>query len=145
MNKAARVLALDVGDKRIGIAISDELRISAQPLATLERRPGYKADLGAISKIVEESGVSRIVVGVPINMDGSEGEQAAKAREFAERLRRRLRTPVDTWDERLTTAQAERALIAVNKTRARRKEVVDQLAAALILENYLAAKGSGAA
>jgi len=80
-----------------------------------------------------------------MNMNGSEGEQAAKAREFAERLRRRVRIPVDTWDERLTTAQAERTLIAGDRSRAKRKEVVDQLAAALILENYLAAKGSGAA
>ena len=145
MNKAARILALDVGDKRIGIAISDELGISAQPLATLERREGFKADLNDIAKIVEEYGVSKVVVGMPMNMDGSEGEQAAKAREFAERLRRRVRIPVDTWDERLTTAQAERTLIAGDRSRAKRKEVVDQLAAALILENYLAAKGSGAA
>ena len=145
MNKAARILALDVGDKRIGIAISDELGISAQPLATLERRSGFKADLNDIAKIVEEYGVSKVVVGMPMNMDGSEGEQAAKAREFAERLRRRVRIPVDTWDERLTTAQAERTLIAGDRSRAKRKEVVDQLAAALILENYLAAKGSGAA
>ena len=145
MNKATRMMALDVGDKRIGIAISDELGISAQPLSTLERRSGFKADLNEIARIVEEYKVSKVVIGVPINMDGSEGEQSAKALEFAERLRRRIRISVDTWDERLTTAQAERSLIALDKSRAKRKEVVDQLAAALILENYMAAKGSGTA
>ena len=138
-----RILALDVGDKRIGVALSDELGIAAHPLVTLTRHPGYKTDLRAIAEIVEESRISKIIIGVPINMNGSEGEQAMKAREFAEKLRRSLKTPVETWDERLTTVQAKKTLAEGNASRTKRKTAVDQLAAALILESYLAAKGGG--
>jgi putative Holliday junction resolvase len=122
------------------MALSDPLRITAQPLGFLQR-VGPRKDLAAIADLVREHGVSTVVVGLPRLLSGAEGSRAVEAREFAERLDRRLAgVCVDLWDERLTTVEAERTLVAGNVSRRRRKERVDSLAAALILQGYLDAR-----
>lgn len=135
-----RYMALDLGEKRIGVAVSDAFGLTAQP-AGMFRRAGPEADLEKIRELVARHQVHTVVVGLPRNMDGSLGPQAAKALDYAEKLREALGVEVDTWDERLTTQQAERLLIRANVRRKRRKTVVDKLAATLILEGYMAYKG----
>jgi putative Holliday junction resolvase len=137
-----RTLAVDLGDVRVGLALSDPLGISAQPLESLPR-VGPRKDLERIARLVEDAGVSTVVVGLPLLMSGEEGPRALAAREFAERLGRRLRgVGVELWDERLTTVQAERALISSNVRRGKRRSVVDAAAAILILQNWLDARSS---
>ena len=134
-----RVLALDLGDVRIGLALSDELGITAQPAGCLARSGG-RSDLKAIRVLVEEHGVSRIVVGLPLLLSGEEGTRAQGARETADRLRRTLPgIAVELWDERLTTAEAERVMIADGVRRKRRRETIDAMAAVLILQSWLGA------
>jgi putative Holliday junction resolvase len=135
-----RVLALDLGDARIGLAVSDELGITAQPLGYLAST-SQRADLLAIAKLVEEREATRVVVGYPLLLSGEEGARGRQARETAERLGKSLAVPVDLWDERLTTAQAERELIGGGVRRSKRRKVIDSLAAALILESWLEAHG----
>lgn len=131
-----RILALDLGARRVGVAISDPLGLTAQGLPTL--RPGGKrALLDAVRKLVDSYEVERIVVGLPRNMDGTLGPAARKALAVAEALRTALELPVDTWDERLTTVAAERALDEGNLRGPKRREIVDRIAAQLILEGYL--------
>jgi putative Holliday junction resolvase len=139
---AARVLALDLGDARIGLALSDELGITAQPAGTLAATGG-RADLEAIAELVRVRGVSRVVVGHPLLLSGEEGHRARRAREIADKLARSLDVPVELWDERLTTAQAEKALISDGVRRSRRRAVVDSIAAVLILQSWLGARGGG--
>lgn len=140
----ARMMALDVGEKTIGVAISDELGIIASPLKTINRSASEKADLREVVGLVDELEVSKVVVGIPIMLSGEEAVQAVKVRSFVEKLARRLNVPVETWDERLTTVEAERALIEAGQSREERKKVVDKVAAAVILRSYLAAKGNEA-
>ncbi|MDO8684609.1 MAG: Holliday junction resolvase RuvX [Armatimonadota bacterium] len=135
----SRTMALDVGDKTIGVAISDPLGITAEPLTVIKRSASVKADLREIEDLIRQYDISRIVVGIPIMLAGEEGVQAGKVREFVERLKRRLRIPVATWDERLTTVEAERALLEADESRAKRRQVIDKVAAAIILRNYMAA------
>ncbi|MBI2878831.1 MAG: Holliday junction resolvase RuvX [Candidatus Rokubacteria bacterium] len=137
-----RVLALDVGDRSIGLAVSDELGLTAQALETLTRR-GLRADLAALRRIVEERQIDEVVVGLPLRLDGRIGPQAEKVQGLVEALRTVLPVPVCLWDERLTTQAAERALLEGGVRRARRKQVVDQVAAALILQGYLDRKRHG--
>ncbi len=129
-------MALDIGDRTIGVACSDEGRILASPVETIARR-GPKADAFRVEALVKERGVSRVIAGLPLTLRGESGPQSAKVREFVEVLKRRLRVPVEMWDERLTTREAERVLIEGDLSRARRKEVIDQMAAVLILQSYL--------
>lgn len=135
-----RIMALDVGDKRIGVAVSDELQLVATPLTTLDRTQSVKADLRAVEQLVREHEVSKVVVGNPIMLRGTPGVQAEKVKGFAERLARRLRVPVEMQDERMTTLEAERRLIEADVSRADRKQVIDKLAATLILQSYLDAQ-----
>lgn len=135
-----RVMALDLGEKTIGVAVSDELGIVATPLTTIMRTVSVKADLRQVEDLVNFEKVSLVVVGLPVMLSGEEAVQAGKVREFVERLARRLRVPVEVWDERLTTVSAHRLLIENGKNREERKRVVDQVAAALILRSYLDAK-----
>lgn len=130
-------MGLDVGDRSIGVAVSDELGISANPITVIRRTDSLKKDIAEVRRIADEYGVQRIIVGLPLMMNGTVGIQAEKVQEFAEQLRRRVHVPVETWDERLSTAEVERLLIASDQSRARRKEVVDKLAAAIILQSYL--------
>jgi putative Holliday junction resolvase len=131
-----RVLGLDVGERRIGIAISDELGITAQGLTQIARRHP-RADVAALLDVITAHEVSQIVVGMPRNMNGTYGPQAEKTERFIHALEQRCPIPCIRWDERLTTLQAERLLIAANQRRERRKAVRDKLAAQLILQNYL--------
>lgn len=139
---AGRILALDVGDRRIGIAVSDELALYAHPLMTLERI-SWKRDLEAIQRVVEERGIRRIVVGMPLDMDGGRGQRAGKTEGFMARVRRATGLEVVPWDERLTTVEAERALLVGDMSRARRRRVIDQVAAVIILQSYLDALTAG--
>jgi putative Holliday junction resolvase len=129
-------MALDVGERRIGIALSDPFGHFAQPYATLERRSAA-ADIEQLSAIAREHGVAALVVGLPLHMSGEESEMAGKIRGFADRLGTALALPVQYWDERLTSQEAERTLIAGGVRRNKRKRVVDQVAAVLILQGYL--------
>ncbi len=131
-----RILALDMGTKRIGIAISDPLGISAQGLEVLSRTT-LKDDLAAIAKLVSEKEAGLLVVGLPRNMDGSYGPSAERIRFFVEELKNFTSVPIRFQDERLTTAQAEKILIEGHMRREKRKEVIDKQAAVLILQQYL--------
>jgi putative Holliday junction resolvase len=131
-----RVLGLDFGERRIGVAVSDELGFAARPLPLVERTSRAE-DVARIGEIASRRKVHTIVVGLPLNMDGSVGPGARRAQRFARLLGRELSLPVELWDERLSTAEAERALIAAGERRARRREVRDGVAAALILQGYL--------
>lgn len=133
-----RVLGIDLGDRYVGLALTDALGMTAQPLSTLGRKGG-QGDVKALAELCREHEVSRVVVGLPLNMDGSEGPRARGAREFAKLIEAGLGLPVELWDERLTTVSAERALIDADLSRKRRREVVNHVAAALILEGWLAA------
>jgi len=131
-----RVVAIDLGTRRIGVAVTDGLGLTAQPHATIARHGGQK-DLDAIAKVVRTFDAERVVVGLPIGPDGEIGRPALAAQAFAERLRVFLGLPVDMIDESFTTVEAEDVLIAADVSRARRKEVVDRLAAALILKRWM--------
>lgn len=134
-----RVLAVDLGTVRVGLALSDPLRITGQPMGRLPRR-ALRDDLRALVDLVHANDVTAVVVGHPLLMSGIAGERALDAQEFAERLRAEVRCPVVLWDERLTTVQAERALLEGNVSRRNRREVVDSAAAALLLQSWLDAQ-----
>lgn len=134
--KHGRVLALDVGLRRIGLAVSDALGITAQGLPTLQRR-NKRSDLAALREVVEKHEIAEVVVGHPLHMSGKEGKQAEKVVAFADDLRAHLGIPVHLWDERLTSAQANRLLRETDMSIRRRGEVVDQMAAVLILQAWL--------
>jgi putative Holliday junction resolvase len=131
-----RILAIDHGSKRIGIAVSDELKMIAQPLEFIPA--GSFADfLQRLKELIREKEVDLILVGMPRNMDGSYGPAALKVQDFVAALRGAITVPIQTWDERLTSAQANRFLIQGNVRRQKRKEKVDQTAAAILLQSYL--------
>ncbi|MBI5123817.1 MAG: Holliday junction resolvase RuvX, partial [Candidatus Omnitrophica bacterium] len=119
-----RVLALDVGTKRIGVAMSDELLITAQGAETIYRKD-LKTDLDKIAKIVTDNGIEEVIVGLPLNMDGTHGPKAKETIGFVDGLSKVVTVPVKTWDERLTTVQAERALLEADTSRAKRKKTAD--------------------
>ena len=131
-----KILGLDFGGKNIGVAISDELGLTAQPIETIKRK-SLKEDLRYISNLVKKHQIIKIVVGLPRNMNGSLGNQARKVLTFAERLQKELDLPVITWDERLSTVAVTRVLIDADISRKKRKRLVDKLAAAYILQGYL--------
>ena len=141
MERKQRVLGLDVGSKTIGMAVSDLLGITAQGLRTL-RRKNKRFDLEALGKVIQTYEVREIVVGYPLRMSGAEGTQSEKMARFAEDLRKHFALPVHLWDERLTSAEANRVLRDSEMSIKRRGEVVDQLAAVLILQSWMEAKGS---
>ena len=132
-----RIAALDVGDARIGVAVSDELGITAQGIGVVER-VGGKRDLEALAHMLGPYTPERVVVGLPLNMNGTEGPQAARVRAFADKVAAHLGVPIEYQDERLTTVAAERILLEGDLSRRRRRELVDRVAASLILEGYLA-------
>jgi putative Holliday junction resolvase len=134
-----RIAALDVGEARIGVAISDELGITAQPLGVVQR-VGGRTDLRALEDMLAPYTPEKIIVGLPLGMSGAEGSQAVRVRAFGERVGTHLGLPVEYWDERLTTVAAERALLEADLSRRRRREVVDKVAASLILQSYLAGR-----
>ena len=134
-----RVLGLDVGERRIGVALSDPLGLSAQRLTVLERQ-GTAADVEAVHALVGQHGVTSVVVGLPLTLRGAQGTQAKRVSAFAQTLGRRVGIPIHLVDERLTTVQGERALIATGASRRKRRAVIDQVAAQLILQHYLDAQ-----
>jgi putative holliday junction resolvase len=131
-----RILGIDHGTKRVGLALSDETETIAQPLGFLPAEPPA-ALMDGLKKTVAEKNVEEIVVGLPRNMNGTYGPAAEKAREFVAALQQVVTIPIRTWDERLTTVQAHRALIETGMRRQTRKERVDQTAAAILLQSYL--------
>ena len=137
---ALRILSIDYGDRRIGLAMGDTEVAIATGLPTLER-PSPAADVTEpLRRLCREQGVERIVVGVPVNMDGSMGQRARLSLDFAEQLRAELGIEVETWDERLTTRQADRAMLEGDLSRKKRKGRLDRLAAQLLLQNYMDAQ-----
>jgi putative Holliday junction resolvase len=131
-----RFMGLDFGDKRIGIAVSDEQGLIAMPKDTLHREAARK-DIDRLAELANEEGVGEILVGMPISMDGSHGPQARKVMKFVQMLSERVEIPVVPWDERLTTVAAERILIEADVSRSRRRRVIDKVAAAYMLQSYL--------
>ena len=131
-----RVLGLDVGDRRIGVAVSDPFGIIAQGVTVIERKT-LEEDLKAIKDIIAQYGAESVVVGMPINMDGTRGKSADKVTEFVGALSSSAGIPVATYDERLSTKESEKFLISSDVSRRKRKNVIDKIAAQLILESYL--------
>ncbi len=131
-----RTIALDFGSRRIGVAVSDELGITARRLPAI-RREGNAKDVEAIRAVIREEGAEEILVGLPLLPDGNEGQQALNARRFGERIREAIGLPVTFLDERFSTVQAERYLIESGIRREKRKELRDSLAAALVLQSAL--------
>lgn len=134
------MLALDYGMKRIGVAISDEMGWTAQNLKFIERKSDKIAIDEIISVIAEFGNVEEIIIGLPLNMDGSEGEMVEKVRRFKEKLSKATQLPLIECDERLTSQEAEEFLVSVNVSRKKRKTKVDQMAAAFMLQKYLESK-----
>jgi putative Holliday junction resolvase len=139
-----RVLAIDWGERRVGIALSDESRIIASPHSVIKRAGSLDRVLIQISELIVEHEVSHVIFGIPLRMDGSRGPEAEGVLEVAEKLRAKVTVPVDTWDERLSTVEAERALIGGDVSRKKRKELIDQVAASIFLQSYIdhGSKGS---
>jgi len=133
---SARILALDYGSKSIGLAVSDELGLTAQGLPTL-RRSNKRSDLDHLRRLIRQYRVAELVIGLPLRMSGDEGAQARKVQAFAEELRHKFKLPVHLFDERLTSVEANRVLRETEMSIHRRAEVVDQLAAVLILQSFL--------
>jgi putative Holliday junction resolvase len=140
------ILGLDIGDARTGVAISDELGIAAHPLCTIQRK-SRKALLAELQELIAVHKVERIVIGLPLQLDGETGAQARKVKRFAEKLEQRVNLPIIFWDESFTTFEATQILQGTKKRRKKRKQVIDQVAAVLILEGYLEelrnARGTG--
>lgn len=133
-----RIIALDIGEKRIGVAVTDPFNEYALPSETYWRTGSWEADLASIVKIIEEKGVGTIVCGLPLNADGTESIQTVRTQRFIDALRERTTLPIVTEDERYTTLQARQVQIAGGVKRKNRKNSIDSIAASYILENYLA-------
>lgn len=127
---------MDFGEKRVGVALSDPLGLTAQGMETLEPRDEEEL-LIKIEEMVTQKGITKVVVGLPLNMDGSKGPTTKKVLKFTEKLRERLKKPIVTWDERLSTISAQRALNDMGRRTKGRKGEVDRLAATIILQSYL--------
>ncbi|WP_055667963.1 Holliday junction resolvase RuvX [Desnuesiella massiliensis] len=131
-----RILGLDVGDRTIGVAISDPLGFTAQGVTTIKRK-NEEIDLSELKKICEQYGVDTILVGLPKNMNGTLGPQGEKAIEFSKKIEEFINIKVEMWDERLTTVAAHKAMLEADLSRAKRKKIVDKIAATYILQGYL--------
>ncbi|GIP31442.1 Holliday junction resolvase RuvX [Paenibacillus sp. J2TS4] len=131
-----KIMGLDYGDKTIGVAVSDEFGWTAQGLEVI-RRTSKAADLARLQNIIQEHGVEEIVVGLPKNMNNTIGPRGELSMEFAEALQTKVKLPVHLWDERLTTVSAERTLLEADVSRKKRRQVIDKIAAAFILQGFL--------
>jgi len=134
-----RILAIDHGSRRMGLAVTDPLGITAQGIETLQRK-NNRADFGRLERIIREYEVKEIVLGNPLRMSGQAGTQSQKVAEFAEELRKRFHLPVHLWDERLTSAEANRLLRENEVSTKRRVQAVDRMAAVLILQSFMQAR-----
>lgn len=137
LEKPPRYLGLDVGNRRIGVAVSDELGLTAQPVLTLERRRSEREDLRSLARLARRFGVVGIVVGNPAHLSGDASPQALKTQAFAVELGELSGLPIHLWDERLTTREAHRILYEAGHARQEHRKVVDQVAATLILQSFL--------
>lgn len=135
-----RYLGLDVGNRRIGVAVSDELGLTAQPVLTLMRNRSRRDDLRSLARLCRRFGVAGIVVGNPLHLAGAESPQAAKTQAFAAELGELAGLPIHYWDERLTTHEAHRILYEAGRKRQEHRRVVDQVAATMILQGFLDGK-----
>ncbi|MDP8246183.1 MAG: Holliday junction resolvase RuvX [Candidatus Hinthialibacter antarcticus] len=142
MTDRGRILGLDLGSKRVGVALSDALRITAQPFDTLEFS-SVKKLIEDVLAIIERESVCEVVVGLPKKLSGAHGDKAVEAKAFAKQLRETVGVPVHLWDERFSTHAAQRALLEGNVRRKKRKQVIDKTAAAWILQGYLDSKSMG--
>ncbi len=131
-----RLMGLDIGSHTIGIAISDELKVTAQGVKTIRRR-SVEEDLNEISNLISEFKIDKIVVGLPKNMDGTLGKQAKAVFQWIKKFNKRIKLPIVTWDERLTTKEVSKVLLEADLSRKKRKRVIDKLSAVLILQGYL--------
>lgn len=144
-----RILGLDVGEKTIGVAVSDGMGWTAQPVTTIHRQ-GDEKDFELVGRLLQEHEAETVVVGLPLRMDGGEGEQAVKVKGFAGALleyltrHRSEEVKIDFWDERLSTVAAERGLLEADLSRAKRRKVINKMAAVFILQGYLDSKGGQA-
>lgn len=136
-----RTLAIDYGARRMGLAVSDPLGITAQGLPTLERK-NKRSDFARLERVLREYDITEIVLGNPLRMSGEEGSQSRKVAEFAEQLRHRFQRPVHLWDERLTSAEANRLLREAEVSGRKRTQAVDRIAAVLILQAFLQARAT---
>lgn len=132
-----RLLGLDVGTRRIGVAVSDELGLTAQPVLTLERKRNRRDDLRSLGRLARKFNAAGIVVGNPLRLSGEEGAQTIKAQSFAAELGELTGLPIYLWDERLTTHEAHHILYQAGHARQRHRHIVDQVAATLILQSFL--------
>lgn len=132
-----RIMGLDFGDKKIGVALSDPMGWTAQGLEVIHSGGSVKSALARISELVQQYEVQAIVLGLPKNMNGTVGERGEKTLQFGRQLEKLLGLPVHMWDERLSTSAAERVLLEADVSRAKRKKVVDKMAASIILQGYL--------
>jgi putative holliday junction resolvase len=137
-----RILGLDVGSKTIGVAVSDELGLAANPVETIARR-GTAADVERVVALLAEREAGAIVIGIPLDLRGREGHRARRVRVFLDALRKRLgdQVPIHEWDERFSTVEAERVLRGAELSARRRKQMIDQAAAVTILQGWLDARG----
>jgi len=135
--KKPRYLGLDVGSRRIGVAVSDELGLTAQPVMTLARRSNQREDVRSLARLCRKFGVAGIVVGNPLHLSGEAGARAAKTQAFAAELGELTGLPIHLWDERLTTHEAHQILYESGRKRQSHRKVVDQVAAVLILQSFL--------
>jgi putative Holliday junction resolvase len=136
--QTVRMMALDIGTKRVGVAMSDEMGWTAQPLEVVPRRPeaGF---VRRVKELIDQHQVRRLILGLPVRLDGTVGPEAQAVLQLAERLKTDIDVPIETWDERLTTTEAEDVLLEADVSRKKRKQVIDKIAAALILKSYLEA------
>ncbi|MDD5170815.1 MAG: Holliday junction resolvase RuvX [Syntrophales bacterium] len=134
-----KILGLDYGDRRIGVAVSDESELVAEGLTTIVRK-NRRTDLHALGELIEANRVEEIVIGYPIRLDGMEGIQCEKVKQFADLVKRIFHRPVIFWDEAFTTKDAEDMMMRVNVKKERRRSMVDRIAASMILQNYLDAR-----
>jgi putative holliday junction resolvase len=137
-----RILGLDVGTKNIGVAVSDELLLTAQGRQTI-RCKDLKSDLAAIAAVIRDENITEVIVGLPLNMNGSQGAKTKEVAAFIGELSKAVTVPIKTWDERLTTAQVERVMLEADISRAKRKANADRLAAQVILQSYLDSRKRG--
>lgn len=136
-----RIMGLDIGDKTIGVAVSDAFGWTAQGVKVI-RRQDLEDDIRELEEVIKNYEVTELVVGLPKNMNGTIGERAQKVLELVEVLKEALQLPIHMWDERLSTVEAEKHLIAADVSRAKRKKVIDKMAACIILQGYLSSRNS---
>lgn len=142
MNDMRRLIGLDIGEKRIGVAVSDPLNITAQSIGRIDRK-NIESDIRKIKEIINEYGAEKIIVGLPLNMNGTRGKSAEAAEGFAAALKKEISAGVEMYDERLTTMQGERMLIEADVSRKKRRQNIDKISAQLILQNYMERNAQG--